>query len=111
MTFDYPPKFIERVTELIKKNIQNESFKIQDLSKAFALSNSQIYRKVKKQTGLSPTQYIQEIRLKEAHQLIINTDYLISDIAYKVGFTNASYFSRSFTAHFNYTPSSLRVTS
>ena len=81
------------------------------MSTTFALSNSQIYRKIKKQTGLSPTQYIQEIRLKEAHKLILNTDYLISDIAYKVGFANASYFSRIFTAHFNYTPSSLRTNS
>lgn len=110
MTYNFPPKFIDKVTTLIKSNLQNDSFGLKDLSTTFALSDSQIYRKIKKQTGLSTTQYIQEVRLKEAHRLIVDTDNLISDIAYQVGFCNASYFSKSFMAYYNYTPSSLRTT-
>ena len=51
MTLDYPPKFIEQVKTLIEQNIQNDSFGIHDLSESFSLSTSQIYRKIKKETG------------------------------------------------------------
>lgn len=108
MSSKYPPKFIDSVTDLIKSNLQNEGFGVQDLSEAFALSNSQIYRKIKQQTGYAPTQFIQKIRLEAAYQLIIHSDLLLSDIAYRVGFSTLSYFSRCFSAHYQYPPSSLR---
>lgn len=80
------------------------------LSKALHLSYYQIYRKIKKETGKTPTGYIRQKRLEAAFDWIQQTDYSISQIAYSVGFNNLAYFSRSFTRHYGFPPSDLRRT-
>lgn len=101
-------RFIDRLNQVIDDNIANESFNVNDLSTFLFLSNSQIFRKIKDKTGLSPSNYILRKRLEQAMQLIQQTNLSISEIAYQVGFNSASYFSRCFSDVYGYPPSSLR---
>lgn len=100
--------FIDRVDDLILKNMENEQFSVEELGRLLFLSPSQTYKKIKNKTGQNPSEYIRNKRLEKSHQLILNTKLSISDIAWNVGFSRPSYFSRSFHDYFGYNPSSLR---
>lgn len=108
MTFNTPPRFIERVTQIIEDNIYDESFGTNELSDALSLSTSQVYRKIKRATNLSTSLFIRKVRLEKAHELLEFSDLLVSDIAFRTGFTSLAYFSRSFTKAYGYTPSDVR---
>ena len=102
------PSFLDRVDTVIIQNIDNESFSVADLSHHLLMSDSQIYRKVKKQTGCSPSVYIRRKRLGRAYDLILQSDLSLSEISYRVGFNGLSYFSRCFSKFYGAPPSSLR---
>jgi len=101
-------KFMDKLDRAINNNMRNESFCVEDLNTLLYLSNSQIFRKTKQKTGLSPSNYIKMKRLEEATKLIQQTDLGISQIAYQVGFNSVSYFSRCFSEVHGYPPSDLR---
>ena len=101
-------KFIDRLDKVIEDNMADGSFCVDDLRGFLHLCNSQIYRKVKEKTGLSPSNYILKKRLEKAVLLIQETDLSISQIAYQLGFNTVSYFSRCFSVFFGYPPSELR---
>ncbi len=84
----------------------NPNFSITQLAKDLILSERQLQRKLKQLTGLSPIQYLREIRLKHARQLLENRTYsTVSEVAYAVGFSDPKYFSRSFRNRFGKLPS------
>lgn len=101
-------KFLDKLDSIIEANMRDESFCVENLSSFLFLSNSQVYRKIKQKTGLSPSNYIQQKRLEQAVILIQETDLPICQIAYQLGFNTASYFSRCFSEVFGYPPSELR---
>ena len=100
--------FIGRVENIIVKNLDNEQFCIADLPANLLLSSSQIYRKIKKETGYSPSVYIRTIRLAYARELILRSDLSLSEISYQVGFNGLSYFSRCFSKQYGVAPSHYR---
>ncbi len=100
--------FMAKVDGLILENMENEEFSVERLSQLLFLSPSQTYKKIKNKTGLNPSEYIRNKRLEKAHQLILTSDLSLSDIAWNIGFSHLSYFSRSFHCYFGYKPSSLR---
>jgi len=104
-----PSPFLEQVNAVVGNNINNEYFCQKDLSTALCLSSSQVYRKIKQQTGLTPSVYIRNKRLEKSFILITSTELLMYEITYLVGFNSLSYFSRCFSEHYGYPPSSLRV--
>ena len=108
MSFKDSPRFMDRVDEIIVKNLSDKNFGVSDLSQQLAISKSQTYRKIKQHTNISTALYIRKIRLEKAHQLIIKTDLILSEIAYTVGFANLAYFSKCFSSQFGYVPSQLR---
>jgi len=105
----YPSPFLDQVNNVIRDNINNDSFCQEDLSNALCLSISQVYRKIKQQTGMTPSVYIRKKRLEQAYSLIIDTELLIYEITFLVGFGSLSYFSRCFSEHYGYPPSKLRI--
>ncbi len=108
MHLNYPPKFMEQVKVIIEQNLDNEHFTVEKLSRSLFLCNAQIFKKIKKQTGLNPSAYIRKIRLEHAKQLIEKSDLRLSEIIYMVGFNSLSHFSTSFSQKYGYPPSSLR---
>jgi len=103
-----PLNFMEKVDRLVANNLSNEAFSIADLERHLLLSSSQIYRKIKEQTGYSPSVYIRNIRLQYARDIMLRSDLSLSEIAYKVGFNGLSYFSRCFSNYYGMAPSKFR---
>ncbi len=69
------------------------------------MSRPVLYRKIKALTGLSPQQFVINIKLKEAARIIKEENKTISETAYLVGFSDPKYFSQTFKKHFGMTPS------
>lgn len=102
-------QFFNQAVGIIEKNMDNPDFAIQSILEEMNISNSMLYRKLKALTGLSPNDFIRNIRLKKACGLLLDNHYNISEIAYKVGFNDAKYFSICFKKEFGLTPSEYRV--
>ena len=95
---------LKKAYEIIDLNISNSTFEVTDFAKAICMSRAQTYRKIKAVTGFSVKEFIQITRLKKAAELLMNSDYNISEVAYEVGFSSGAYFSSSFSRYFKITP-------
>ena len=69
----------------------------------------QLYRKTKALTGYSPNEYIRNIRLKTARDLLSGTEHTVSEVAYSVGFTSPSYFAKCYKEYFGESPKAGRL--
>lgn len=97
--------FLERIIKIVEDNISNLNLDIAFLEAELKMSNMQLYRKLKSLTNLSGNEFIKNIRLKKAVQLLESENYNVSEIAYKVGFNDPSYFSRIFKKQYGKAPS------
>lgn len=97
--------FLHKVVEAIKGNLDNESFSVEDLSREVGFSRSQLHRKLKALINKSANHLITEIRLNEAHHMLEHKAGSVSEIAYSVGYSNMSYFTKSFKDKFGVLPS------
>jgi len=102
-------KFISKVFEYIKQNIDNPELRIDSFSKDVGMSRVQFYRKIKSITGKTPSMLIMEIRMNAASELIKKTDLNINEISYQVGFNDSSYFGKCFKMYFGVTPSEYKA--
>jgi signal transduction histidine kinase/DNA-binding response OmpR family regulator/streptogramin lyase len=96
--------FITKALDIVRANMEDETFGVEELGYELAMSRSNLHRKIKALTGKSTTDFIRTIRLKEAAAKLISTEDQISEIAYKVGFNSSSYFIKSFKKEFNMSP-------
>lgn len=96
--------FLDRLNTYIFDHLDNPRLNQQDLQKWSSMSKTQLYRKVKSLTNLSATQYISKVRLEEAKRFLREEDDSVSEVAYKVGFTDPNYFSRRFSQFYGITP-------
>ena len=95
---------ISKVISIIRDNIENPDFGVEELSREVGMSRVHLNRKLKENMNISPSTLIKSIRLKQAAYLLINNKVNISEVAYKVGFSTHSYFSNSFHDYFGMTP-------
>ena len=93
-----------KVIAIIRKNIENSDFSVEELSREVGMSRVHLNRKLKETMNISPSNLIRSIRLKQAAYLLINNKVNISEVAYKVGSSTHSYFSNSFHDYFGLTP-------
>lgn len=99
--------FIQKVLDFIDENIENPSLNVQMLTAHLYLSRSQVYRKIKTLTGLSPIEFIRRIRLERSRTIFQNDKNLnVSEVAYKVGFLSASYFTTCYKKQYGELPKS-----
>ncbi|MGB5553350.1 MAG: AraC family transcriptional regulator, partial [Flavobacteriaceae bacterium] len=82
--------FIEQAEALILENLGNEQFGVSELADAMHMSRSNLLRKIKKRTQLSASQFIRQVRLREAMTLLKETSSTVSEISYQVGFGSTS---------------------
>ena len=99
-----PSTFLSRLDDIIESNLQDEYFSIETLCKKLAISYSHAYRKIRQETGLSPSMYVCKKRLERAGQLLTETDLNIREIAFGVGFNTQAYFSKYFSDTYGYSP-------
>jgi signal transduction histidine kinase/ligand-binding sensor domain-containing protein/DNA-binding response OmpR family regulator len=101
-------QFIKKVLKVINSHISDEHFSIESLSKESAMSEEQIYKKLKALTGKSPSLFLRSIRLIKAKDVIKEQNKTISEISFQFGFTSPAYFTKCFKEEFGYPPSDLR---
>lgn len=103
--------FLSNIIDIINANMTNQEFSIDDLCDEVGLSRSNLFRKMKSISGMSPSDLIQEIKLNKAKQLLKDDPNVrIDDVAYKCGFNDPKYFSTLFKKHFKKTPSEFQAT-
>jgi AraC-like DNA-binding protein len=98
-------KFLRKLIGIIEENIDNPELDTDFLLHHIAMSRSQLHRKIKALTDQPITGFIRIIRIKRAAQLMEQKFGNVSDIMYAVGFSNLSYFTKSFREVYNMTPS------
>lgn len=97
-------QFLQKLNEEIEKHLDDQQFTVDSLVDLLGLSRSNFQRKLKAISGYSPGDYLRTYRLKRASILLLESDYRISEIAYKVGFKSPSYFTKAFLKAFKMTP-------
>ena len=96
--------FIEKAEAILLEHIANEHFGVSELADAMHMSRSNLLRKIKKQTQLSASQFIRQIRLKEAKELLEDSSLTVSEVSHQVGFGSPSYFIKCFREHYGHSP-------
>ena len=97
-------KLLQKVTGITESNLENEQFGVSELASALGMSRSNLHRKMKSVTGKSVSLFIREVRLNKAFELLKDSDLTVSEVAYRVGFGSATYFTKCFHDHFGYPP-------
>ena len=100
--------FITRFKEVVERRLDDSDVSVEDLAADMNLSRVQLYRKVKAISGSSPVELLRTARLNRAYQLLITTDKSVSEIAYDVGFTAPSYFTKCFKETYGMLPGDAR---
>ena len=94
-------QFFIRLSEYLRKNIEDPDLNVQKTSKALGLSRVHLYRRVKAITGKSPNQFIRDFRLSVAVELLKQKRYNVNEVCYKTGFRDVTYFRKCFKEKFN----------
>jgi len=100
--------FITRYKEVVELRLSDSELSIEDLAADMNLSRVQLYRKVKSITGSTPIELLRSARLSRAYQLLLTTDKSISEVAYQVGFTAPSYFTKCFKEEYGMLPGDMK---
>ncbi|WP_195405860.1 hybrid sensor histidine kinase/response regulator transcription factor [Bacteroides congonensis] len=101
----YDEQFMEKVMEFMEEQMDNAELTIDEFAERLMLSRTIFYRKLKSIIGLTPVDFIREIRIKRAVQLIDSGEYNFSQVAYMTGFNDPKYFSKCFKKVIGITPS------
>lgn len=96
--------FIQKLTQIVLENLNNEQFGVAELSNLAGISRSHLHRKIHLLKNQSVSQFIREIRLREACKLLKYENLTASEVAYRVGFSNPSYFSKVFSESYGISP-------
>ncbi len=88
-------------------NLTTEKLSVESISQEVGLSRPQLYRRIKSITGRSPQNFIRDLKMRTAFNLIKDNNHNVSEVAYKVGYDDPSYFSKIFTQKFGICPSKL----
>ncbi len=98
-------KFLQKAKAVVERNISDSLFSVESLADEMHLSRAQLFRKLKAISGLSPNEFISDIRLLRAAEMIKGKVDTLTQISYSVGFNEQSYFAKRFKKKFGMTPS------
>ena len=105
---DEDKKLIEKIVEVIDANLDVENFNVHDLAFHLGMSYSLVYKKIKKITGKSVSEFTRNVRLRKVATLLITTDLQISQAASMAGFGDIKYFRKHFQQFYNLNPSEFK---
>jgi signal transduction histidine kinase/ligand-binding sensor domain-containing protein/DNA-binding response OmpR family regulator len=97
-------EFIKTVLHYINENINEYELSVEVLASKVFLSRSQLYRKIKTLTGVSVNEFIRNVRLEKARELIELGNDNITEISIKVGFSSPSYFTKCYKEKYGQLP-------
>jgi signal transduction histidine kinase/DNA-binding response OmpR family regulator len=99
--------FLQKVMAIVEAHMSEEQFGVEQLAYEAHLSRAQLHRKLKALTNLTPTEFVRHFRLLRARDLLEKRAGSVSEVAYRVGFSNQSYFAKCFKEQFGYLPSEI----
>ena len=102
-------KFLADLTAVIEARLDQPALSVDDIARHLGVSQVQLYRKVKAVLGTGASDYIQNIRLTKARQLLLIESNTIAEVAYQTGFSSPSYFSTAFKGKYQVSPSEYRA--
>lgn len=100
---------LDMIIGVIDSNLSSESFKVEEICKEVGISERQLQRKIKLLTRKSPGQFVTSIRLSRAKEMLKARNCSVSEIAFRTGFSNPSYFAKCFKKEFGTNPSAIAV--
>ena len=98
-------QFLQSIIDSIEQHLEESEFDLEQLAADKNMSKSTLYRKIKSMTGMTPLDFIRNIKMKRACMMLFNRSHTISEVAYAVGFNSPKYFTRCFKDEFGVTPS------
>lgn len=98
-------KFLQQIADIVEAHLEESEFDLDHLSKELNMSKSTLHRKMKAITGLTPLDFVRNIKMKQACRMLTEHELSISEIAYALGFTSPKYFTKCFKEEFGTTPS------
>lgn len=101
---DLDKNFVQKFKTLIEEKMGSSELNVEDLGKEMGLSRVQLYRKIKSLTNYAPNELLRIARLKKAASLLASSDMTVAEIAYEVGFTSPSYFTKCYKEQFGESP-------
>ncbi len=102
-------EFITELQQAIEAHLSDSEFHVEALSKKLYMNRVTLYRKITALTGESPTQFIRSYRLKRAAQLLRDSGGNVTEVAFRVGFSNLGYFTKCFKEKFDQLPSTYQA--
>jgi YesN/AraC family two-component response regulator len=100
--------FMAKLLNFMEKNIDNSELTVDDLVSEMAYGRTVFFNKLKGLTGLAPIEFVRQVRIKRAAQLLKSGQYNISQITYMVGMSDSRYFSKCFKKVYGVTPSEFK---
>lgn len=94
-------RFLQKAIQVVENNISDPDLDIDRFATEIGASRMQLYRKLHAMTEMTVKEFVRDIRLKRAAQLLIQKKMNISEVAYAVGFKDLSHFRKSFKQEFN----------
>lgn len=101
---DRDKQFLKQLQAIIQKNLSYSEFGVEDMGQQIGLSRVQLYRKVKAMTGSSVVDLLRKARLAKARRLLETRSMSVSEVAYEVGFSAPSYFTKCFKEEYGMLP-------
>ena len=96
--------FLAKLLDFMEKNMDNNELIVEDMVSEMAMGRTVFFNKLKNLTGLSPVEFIREVRIKRAAQLLETGTYNVTEVTYMVGMNDSRYFSKCFKAVYGMTP-------
>lgn len=99
---------MDRLMKFLEQRIDDDSLRIDDMAEAVNMGRTVFYEKIRQLVGVSPSDFLRQVRMQRARQLIAKSNMNISQVAYAVGFTDPKYFAKCFKKETGMTPSEYR---
>ena len=97
-------QFLQSIIDSIEQHLEEAEYDLEQLATEMNMSKSTLYRKIKSMTGLTPLDFVRNIKMKRACMMLLSRTQNISEIAYAVGFSTPKYFTKCFKDEFGITP-------
>lgn len=97
-------QFLQSIIDSIEQHLEEAEYDLEQLATEMNMSKSTLYRKIKSMTGLTPLDFVRNIKMKRACMMLLSCTQNISEIAYAVGFSTPKYFTKCFKDEFGITP-------
>ncbi|EJW98036.1 two component system sensor histidine kinase/response regulator hybrid [gut metagenome] len=96
--------FVSKFKKLVEEHMKDSELNVEELGRDMGMSRVQLYRKLKSLTNYSPNELLRQMRLKKAASLLASSELSVAEIAYEVGFSSPSYFTKCYKEQFGESP-------